>query len=354
MESDDGEGVLPAALTPPPQSTRLHATSIIPSSLCTCVRRNSFLSRSPSPSRLRCNSQHVSAPSTIHPTRRSIRSALPEVRKRAQRKTQAGSKVTMLLPSAFPCECAMTQMRPQRPKRVSMSSYQPQTQTQPQAQVAQARAGLIASCRALHSMLGASLSSPQLLLRTPKKELRNPFEASFAVSGQLSRTPPHPRGANKRGRDTFEDCKENSSPENQKTYSTPKRQRRIPLAMPLGLSAADFQALEMPSLSSSPAISLPDPCSPPQSSDDHDSGYGPSPSLSEDGMEWSVDDDRVLVETVLEKLQLSKRAWNDCARALGKDKDSLGRRWRSLVDDGHVGLKRGGRMRRTGLEIDSW
>lgn len=71
-------------------------------------------------------------------------------------------------------------------------------------------------------------------------------------------------------------------------------------------------------------------------------------------MIWSVDDDRVLVETVLEKLQLSKRAWNDCARKLGKDKDSLGRRWRMLVDEGEVGLKKGGRRKRTGLDVGSW
>jgi predicted transcriptional regulator len=71
-------------------------------------------------------------------------------------------------------------------------------------------------------------------------------------------------------------------------------------------------------------------------------------------MDWTIDDDRVLVETVLAKLQLSKRTWNDCARRLGKDKDSLGRRWRLLVDEGNVGLKRGGRIRRTDLEIDSW
>jgi hypothetical protein len=76
-------------------------------------------------------------------------------------------------------------------------------------------------------------------------------------------------------------------------------------------------------------------------------------------MAWTIDDDRVLVETVLEKLQLSKRAWNDCARKLGKDKDSLGRRWRLLVDEGEVGLKkvgirRGGRERRTGLDVGSW
>ena len=260
------------------------------------------------------------------------------------------SKDPMLLPSALPCEGAATQMRPQRPKLVSLTAYQPQLQ----AQIQQAQCGLSASCRTLQTILGNSLPSPRLLSRASKKQLQNPFEASFAQSTRNTQPTPPPRGVNKRRREEFEVDQESLEIHEEKAFSTPKRQRRIPVTMPLGLSAADFQALEPPSLSSSPSLSMPDLSSPPSVSDDHDSGYGPSPTMSEQDMDWTIDDDRVLVETVLEKLQLSKRVWNDCARSLGKDKDSLGRRWQLLVDEGNVGLKRGGPVRRTDLEIRSW
>lgn len=98
------------------------------------------------------------------------------------------------------------------------------------------------------------------------------------------------------------------------------------------------------------------------SDDDIDSGYGastgPSPTLEavEDDPAWTLDDDRILVEAVLEKLQLSKRAWNDCARRLGKDKDSIGRRWKLLVDEGEVGLRirRGSAVRRVPVDVPGW
>ena len=259
----------------------------------------------------------------------------------------------MLLPSAFPCEGGVTEMRPQRPKLVSLTAYQP---AQP-IQTRQPHSSLLSSCRTLQRMLGNSFPSSRLLSRTPKPELRNLFDASFA-QGILTPPPAPPaRGANKRTRDDFEADEENVLIPEDKPCSTPKRQRRMPLSMPLGLSAADFRSLEPPSLSSSSSshtVSLPASCSPLIFSDDDDSGYGPSPSRSEEETDWAVDDDRLLVETVLEKLQISKRVWKDCARRLGKDKDSVGKRWRLLVDEGSVGLRRGGAMRRTELDIASW
>lgn len=142
--------------------------------------------------------------------------------------------------------------------------------------------------------------------------------------------------------------------------------------MPLGLSAADFQSLEAeeetgpePQEDHEGDLNMPelsDDClSDAESDDDVDSGYGassgPSPSLPTlDDPSWTFDDDRILVETVLEKLQISKRAWNDCARRLGKDKDSIGRRWKLLIDEGEVGLKirRGDPIRRTSMEVPGW
>jgi hypothetical protein len=119
--------------------------------------------------------------------------------------------------------------------------------------------------------------------------------------------------------------------------------------MPLGLSADDFRALETPA----EEVELDMPITSPYARhSDEDSAYGSSPS-PDDG-EWTDADDRILVETVLEKLKLSKREWNDCAKILGKDRDNLERRWSLLVGEGNVGLRRGGRISRTNLDISSW
>ena len=120
--------------------------------------------------------------------------------------------------------------------------------------------------------------------------------------------------------------------------------------MPMGLSADDFRALETPPAEKED-FDMPI-MSPVNTYSDTDSAYGASPLL--DDSDWTIDDDRMLVETVLEKLKLSKRDWIECAKKLGKDKDSLGRRWSLLVGEGNVGLRRGGRISRTDLDISSW
>ena len=55
--------------------------------------------------------------------------------------------------------------------------------------------------------------------------------------------------------------------------------------------------------------------------------------------DWDSEDDSVLVDLVLDKLRLSKRDWEECARVLGTDGGSLGRRWKEMVGDGEVGLR---------------
>ena len=135
----------------------------------------------------------------------------------------------------------------------------------------------------------------------------------------------------------------------ERIYVTPKRHRKAPLSMPLGLSAEDFNTLEDLSEARDEQISLPPPG--PQVGDSNNSN---EPRSRDEFENWTVADDRLLVETVLEKLKLSKREWNDCARRLGKDMDTLGKRWKMLVVEGNVGLRRGGRLRRTDLDIESW
>lgn len=51
---------------------------------------------------------------------------------------------------------------------------------------------------------------------------------------------------------------------------------------------------------------------------------------------------------ILHKLRLRQSDWDDCARKLGKGKDSIGERWKMLVGDGEVGLRRGKGGRKRG------
>lgn len=141
---------------------------------------------------------------------------------------------------------------------------------------------------------------------------------------------PPPRGINKRrravdddmSRDTEETAAEDSDEENAGP-STPKRMRIAPEVLPLGLERADFHLLNLQQKSEGGEDEVV------QSVEDG----GP------DGELWSTEEDRILVELVLEKLKLTKSDWQDCARSLGKDRGSVGRRWKSLMGGGEVGLK---------------
>lgn len=112
--------------------------------------------------------------------------------------------------------------------------------------------------------------------------------------------------------------------------ATPKRARIAPEVIPLGLERLDFHTLH----ATGSGLLLEDAAAEME---------GSNVVLEADGEKWSTEDDRILVELVLEKLKLSKSDWQDCARSLGKDRGSLGRRWKSLMINGDVGLKRSSR-----------
>lgn len=59
----------------------------------------------------------------------------------------------------------------------------------------------------------------------------------------------------------------------------------------------------------------------------------------ESSPEWSTDDDQRLVDLVLDNFKPSRREWDLCARRLGRDSASVGRRWQALVGEGNVGLR---------------
>lgn len=116
--------------------------------------------------------------------------------------------------------------------------------------------------------------------------------------------------------------------------STPKRARIAPEQLPLGLERSDFHDVHRLEAGGADL---------PESSG---SGSGAD--------EWTAEDDRMLVELVLEKLKLSKTEWQDCARNLGKDRHSLSRRWKSLMMNGDVGLKRSGASSRRARLHSTW
>jgi len=148
-----------------------------------------------------------------------------------------------------------------------------------------------------------------------------------------------PRGLNKRrravedelSRETAEAESEQEDEEKEKDAclpSTPKRRRFAPEILPLGLERSDFHTLHLQSVTSSQENVL-------QSVEDSNS----HPKSEEREGEWTTEEDRLLVELVLEKLRLTKSDWQDCARSLGKDRGSVGKRWKSLMGNGDVGLK---------------
>ncbi|KAL2269932.1 hypothetical protein VTJ83DRAFT_2116 [Remersonia thermophila] len=139
---------------------------------------------------------------------------------------------------------------------------------------------------------------------------------------------------------------------------TPKCSRIAPEVLPLGLERADYHSLHS-SFSSSFSSSSDDEgeTQPPTFLLDNSHSHGhyhtrtssrsshPHPGtdvvVETDGELWSTEEDRILVELVLEKLKLTKSDWQDCARSLGKDRSSVGRRWKTLMVNGDVGLKKG-------------
>jgi hypothetical protein len=110
--------------------------------------------------------------------------------------------------------------------------------------------------------------------------------------------------------------------------STPKQSAIAPLELPLGLERSDFHQNHNE-----------DP--------DDASRAGTGVEIARDGEAWSVEQDRKLVEVIIARFKLTPEDMEDCARSLGKGPGCVERRWKSLVMNGDVVLKK--RERRTRL-----
>lgn len=245
---------------------------------------------------------------------------------------------------------------------------------------------LLGTCRALQSLLNASPVSSSRRSRTER--LQSPLHilstppAPPAARPPLIRQPPHkvtkpssrpPRGPHKRTRTIYEQDSdaEMTIHEPRDRFSTPKRQKMAPSQLPLGLAISDFESLGSPMTTrTTPTTFYRLTSQFDENERSHLSACDPQqqqhiiPSIEhpdrEDRMEdevdhasWTTEDDQRLVEIVLEKFKLSKRDWEECARRIGKDNDSVGKRWKALVGEGNVGLRRGKRFVR-GQINESW
>ncbi|KAI0161722.1 hypothetical protein GGR52DRAFT_560943 [Hypoxylon sp. FL1284] len=279
----------------------------------------------------------------------------------------------MLMPSALSCDASHPPVT-----RLQSALFASPPASPPTSAQGGAFGNIFNSCRALQSMLTApatiapsnesltpSPRAPRDPLPTPpmahtalpplKLRLRSRKSAAADAAGGdalprrkvVKRPAPPPRGKNKRRRAADDDMgrddddidsdleiggassdqdrgsDESTSSAASRRPSTPKRARIAPEVMPLGLDRAAFHNLARGE----------------QDGADEEGPTGTEVEVEADGARWSREDDRILVELVLEKLRLSKTDWQDCARSLGKDRTSIGRRWRSLMVNGDVGLK---------------
>ncbi|KAK4162525.1 hypothetical protein QBC43DRAFT_321592 [Cladorrhinum sp. PSN259] len=301
----------------------------------------------------------------------------------------------MLLPSALTCDSSHSPPL----TRLQSALFASPPASPPQLSTQSAVGNIFSTCRSLQSLLTSPMppvnatssatepitpptsfhaqlptpplahaSAPPLKLRLRSRKTDTAGHSADPTAPArkriVKRAPAPPsRGPNKRRRAVEEDEEDNSDMEqteqprntrsaqiNNETATTvdereaeeidvdppltPKRARIAPEVIPLGLERSDYHSLHAKGL----LISS-------ENEKENQGNRGTDVVVEADGEEWSTEDDRILVELVLEKLKLSKSEWQDCARSLGKDRNSLGRRWKSLIINGEVGLKRNGLRR---------
>ncbi|KAK4452963.1 hypothetical protein QBC34DRAFT_21888 [Podospora aff. communis PSN243] len=282
----------------------------------------------------------------------------------------------MLLPSALACDSSH-----QPPlTRLQSALFASPPASPPQLSPQTAIGNIFSSCRSLQSLLAApapleasaqtpitpptsshasaQLPTPpmahapsplKLRLRSRKTDNTQPLNSDAGPVRKriVKRSVPASRGLNKRRRAVDDDMgRDDDESEAEMVQEaereqvplvteeelpprpqTPKRARVAPESLPLGLERSDFHELHLDGVFKDEKTRI----------------EGTDVVVEADGETWSTEEDRILVELVLEKLKLSKSEWQDCARNLGKDRSSVGRRWKSLMINGDIGLKRSSR-----------
>ncbi|KAF5602295.1 DNA-binding protein [Fusarium subglutinans] len=245
----------------------------------------------------------------------------------------------MLLPSALPCDASHSTHSRLQPSLFSPPASPPAFSSHASF------ANIMTTCRSLQSLLStpapiitnprptpslAQLPTPPLAHAAPplKLRLRPRPQRREPVGPKKVTKRAAPRALNKRRRAADEEAERyssasesgNESPSRRSTKqvapSTPKRTRIAPEQLPLGLDRSDFHNMHL-----------------------RQGGHLLGEEDSSDEEDWSAEDDRILIEIVLEKLRLSKAEWQDCARNLGRDRHAVDRRWKTLLLNGDIGLK---------------
>ena len=286
----------------------------------------------------------------------------------------------MLLPSALSCDASQPPLT-----RLQTALFASPPASPPQLSTQTAIGNIFTTCRSLQSLLASPAPLPsiesepitppatshaqqptppmehapspmKLRLRSRKTDVPSTASGTGDIGPRrkriVKRTAP-PRGPNKRRRAVDDDkCRDDEDieseldmdfhegdepletlPQQPSRPQTPKRARIAPEVIPLGLERSDYHGLHIENaLANSEGSSRLE-----VNNDDF--------VVEVDGESWSTEEDRILVELVLEKLKLTKSDWQDCARSLGKDRSSVGRRWKSLMINGDVGLKRSRRSK---------
>ncbi|KAJ4130688.1 hypothetical protein NW768_006225 [Fusarium equiseti] len=243
----------------------------------------------------------------------------------------------MLLPSALPCDASHSAH-----SRLQHSLFSPPAS--PPASSHGSFANLMTTCRSLQSLLSMPTpivtdsrpapshtqlptpplahAAPPLKLRLrPRPQRREPVGPKKVTKRAAPRTTNKKRRVADEEMDRYSSASESGSESpsrcslEQVAPSTPRRTRIAPEQLPLGLDRSDFHNMHL-----------------------RQGGHLINEEDS-DEEDWSAEDDRVLIEIVLEKLRLSKAEWQDCARNLGRDRHAVDRRWKTLLLNGDVGLK---------------
>ncbi|KAI1000994.1 hypothetical protein K3495_g7203 [Podosphaera aphanis] len=252
----------------------------------------------------------------------------------------------MLLPSALACDVVQTSRNPGR-----APFYSPLSSSSPTL------VNIYNTCRALQLILSpsASLQEPTPFLpptrenlpglricsQMPTSSKARKRKHSVFVPPQhkvTKRTIPFTRHSRRQRTHEHKFSFNNNEPsphpmhglgtpfEQSRTPTTPIRALPEPQMMSSGIEQKDFQTLE--------------------SQNDQVMKQIRTSTHLDEVTQWSNEEDRILIQFVLQKLKLSKDDWDACACILGRHSKSVGRRWKSLMVQGRVGLKNGFRVRK--------